>query len=1479
MPLLKRKPFKRNPIPEGIKDDDEVYYCEATKEIFKSYDDFFERVMLTNSVVWQCSLTGRPELTYAEALASEKTARKLLRQFPSALRGPVILVASRTKRSVLKELVDDVFNIIKERFFKDEKLDVLNGKVWRFCKVVQVIFPTDHDALNAYDLQKVEYRVAAVDDKKEPQEWTTSAENLRRDKTIFTKDKTKLFLKQHVEGSNSMLVVKAESVKKYVIDRDIKAEEIFVGKLPDFEISKKLQLQQEKNSKKRLSNGGKEKSIKEKKKSSKEGKQGDITKYLNNSGTSKTKELSVEDKKKREEESKKFREQLEAKKKEKAELEAEKQKKLAEEKAKLLAKIQAAVREHNQTRDDLELIDQRILPKSKEISTVLDKKYFGDFMRVLEFIHSFPEVLSISDKFPYGLTMDILERALVLKEVNGPLSDIIQVLLGTVFSLQMEEENEIEIQYRISGDVPLKHSKLDLMRNASRVQLWMEKHLNTKMNHLVIDSTTVSELLRLHFMSSGALLSEKSSKSRFQSRGGYKSYDDPGLHFVSKYPHIIKFLTQYSVFQLSTRDILRILSCLTDQILTYSNLRDVIEDRIEQAVNARLEYRNLRINEGRRERKLADDKKTLQEEHKVAMAALETMEDGKKKEALIKNAEVELEQKIAKLDAISAKDKVQYFKDLKVQISIFFNHQTYLGSDRAFRNYYIFEALPGLFVENDITFAGKCLDKFVKNNPALAHSTKEQRYGIIKQMISTEESNSSDDKENKVEVNGTANQETSNKSIALKKESDLDVQKDLLMCSCDPSTCAVHSENIQRSVWTYYHTAEEIDALIESLNTRGYRESKLREQLEANRDLIVDYIKNCPLEKLQVSVDEDVDMEQELKKNARIVKAKTNKSKAYDNPNFHCKSGTNPSTIYDGTLRATILEFEHKLSVGCLGEIKVQDKALWRKYIEEGEYYALDDNLKWGSSSLTNGHVQENGSPNGSEAVEDEESDIMSSVGDFDLAQTIDSGNCSDADSDGVDAIQLKTSEMESVKLKVKNLAMALLQVEQGIDIKFIRAPFGPAKDPKDKALLAKAFELAKKRLLKWEESLMKSTNFSQVFLHYSILYDSIKWSRSAEKIGCLVCKSKSDPEQTLLCDQCNKGWHMFCLKPKLTQIPSGDWFCPRCRPEDYIIKRNRKRPVIVIEESESEEEEDEDEADDDDDDDTQDTVDSEAEVCTVCGNDGEKLLYCCNEDCGTQVHLDCSKPPAKSLKSKTWKCNKCVNSENRKERVKRRRMEKDEDIDSEKQDNDEDEEESDDNEPPVKIRKIERKSGRRSTKKVFESDDSDNEVLSKKDSRKSGSRKSSARPSRKNSPEVEDNLRGRRSSKKFVEETAAERRASKRSFDAFNTISLGTLIDEVIKHKNAWPFTKPVSTAEVPDYLEVIKTPMDFSKIKSRLNLGGYSSNEQAMKDIELVFFNCDLYNVANSEIYKSGAKLEKFVAKRCRELNLPFTQSDMTK
>lgn len=176
-------------------------------------------------------------------------------------------------------------------------------------------------------------------------------------------------------------------------------------------------------------------------------------------------------------------------------------------------------------------------------------------------------------------------------------------------------------------------------------------------------------------------------------------------------------------------------------------------------------------------------------------------------------------------------------------------------------------------------------------------------------------------------------------------------------------------------------------------------------------------------------------------------------------------------------------------------------------------------------------------------------------------------------------------------------------------------------------------------------------------------------------------------------------------------------------------------------------------------------------------------------------------------------------------------------------------ESESGEEQKAVKIRKVEKPTGRRSKRAQEESEDSEEEVLVKKTNRRS-----SNKPSRKNTPELEEESRpSRRSLKKPAEESPSDRRrASKRSLDAFNASSLSTLIDEIIRHPHSWPFVKPVTASEVPDYFEVIKKPMDFGKIKSKLNLGDYRTNEQVMKEIELVFYNCDLYNVSVSEIYK---------------------------
>ena len=42
----------------------------------------------------------------------------------------------------------------------------------------------------------------------------------------------------------------------------------------------------------------------------------------------------------------------------------------------------------------------------------------------------------------------------------------------------------------------------------------------------------------------------------------------------------------------------------------------------------------------------------------------------------------------------------------------------------------------------------------------------------------------------------------------------------------------------------------------------------------------------------------------------------------------------------------------------------------------------------------------------------------------------------------------------------------------------------------------------------------------------------------------CRVCK---DGGELLCCDACPSAYHTHCLNPPLSNIPDGDWHCPRC--------------------------------------------------------------------------------------------------------------------------------------------------------------------------------------------------------------------------------------------------------------------------------------------------------------------------------------------
>lgn len=87
-------------------------------------------------------------------------------------------------------------------------------------------------------------------------------------------------------------------------------------------------------------------------------------------------------------------------------------------------------------------------------------------------------------------------------------------------------------------------------------------------------------------------------------------------------------------------------------------------------------------------------------------------------------------------------------------------------------------------------------------------------------------------------------------------------------------------------------------------------------------------------------------------------------------------------------------------------------------------------------------------------------------------------------------------------------------------------------------------------RLRTWRQALDRCRSAPQVCLCLLQLEKAIAWERSVTKVTCQVCKKGDNDECLLLCDGCDRGCHMYCLRPKLTQVPEGDWFCPNCVAE-----------------------------------------------------------------------------------------------------------------------------------------------------------------------------------------------------------------------------------------------------------------------------------------------------------------------------------------
>lgn len=94
----------------------------------------------------------------------------------------------------------------------------------------------------------------------------------------------------------------------------------------------------------------------------------------------------------------------------------------------------------------------------------------------------------------------------------------------------------------------------------------------------------------------------------------------------------------------------------------------------------------------------------------------------------------------------------------------------------------------------------------------------------------------------------------------------------------------------------------------------------------------------------------------------------------------------------------------------------------------------------------------------------------------------------------------------------------------------------------------------------------MKNLSFSWLIIRFSLLI-GITASTVTEKAGrnaadddehsefCRLCK---DGGELLCCDSCTSAYHTFCLNPPLSEIPDGDWKCPRCsaKPLPYKVSK-----------------------------------------------------------------------------------------------------------------------------------------------------------------------------------------------------------------------------------------------------------------------------------------------------------------------------------
>ncbi|KAI8883275.1 hypothetical protein K501DRAFT_272811 [Backusella circina FSU 941] len=138
MPLLNGKKIPLSaPIPYDPKRRrKEVFYLKLTNELFPCYEAYISRYNLYYQPLWECEVTGKKKLTYAQALESEKVEKDRAEYlFCKALRKHILLkIQFKTIR--LDELVREIYHC---DYIPDEIIQLTINGFRQNARILEII--------------------------------------------------------------------------------------------------------------------------------------------------------------------------------------------------------------------------------------------------------------------------------------------------------------------------------------------------------------------------------------------------------------------------------------------------------------------------------------------------------------------------------------------------------------------------------------------------------------------------------------------------------------------------------------------------------------------------------------------------------------------------------------------------------------------------------------------------------------------------------------------------------------------------------------------------------------------------------------------------------------------------------------------------------------------------------------------------------------------------------------------------------------------------------------------------------------------------------------------------------------------------------------------------------------------------------------------------------------------------------------------